>query len=67
MRRVDWRNERTTVTAYSLPVGMVAEIRRRARAEDRPYSWVVRRALERYLAASDYKTQTRLEGENDGS
>ena len=41
---------RATIATFSLPAGMVEEIKRRARSEDRPFSWIARRAFVAYLS-----------------
>ena len=40
-------------TGISLPENLVTATRERASREDRPFSWVIRRALVVYLAGSE--------------
>jgi hypothetical protein len=62
MRQTELMAGPKTVTAFSLPTGMVAALRQRAKQEDRPYSWVVRRALIRYLGETE-KPNRRKDGD----
>lgn len=51
--------DRAEARGISLPSGLWVRVRERARAENRPISWIVKRALLKELAASENAEQER--------